>query len=356
MRSLTPSDECVREAYLYDALEGGKVRCNTCNRRCIIPAGELGFCETRKNWRGNLYTLEYGLVSSLTVNPIEKKPLFHFWPGSTFMTVGSWSCTFTCPWCQNYRLSKCSPEVGRDQSSVLSPEALVDLTLQRGCKGTSMSFSEPTTFLEYSVDVFKRAKRKNLYNTVITNGYFTSEALDLFLKAGADAFNIDIKGGLDAVKRYCKADGEHVWQNAIQARRKGAWVELTTLVIPGVNDDEGGLREIAQRIRRDIGPETPWHVSRYFPHYQFTTPQTPMSTLQKAYTIGKEEGLRFVYVGNVPGHPYEDTFCPSCGELLIDRRGLTISDNNLADNHCPECGEAIPIIGEISTATSFGFF
>jgi pyruvate formate lyase activating enzyme len=228
----------------------------------------------------------------------------------------------------------------------MSPKELVDKTIENLCQGTSMSFSEPTTFLEFSIDVFKLAKKEGLYNTFVTNGYFTPEALKLLLKSGCDAFNIDIKGDREAVKKYCNADVEFVWQNSIETRKKGAWVELTTLVIPGVNDDEECLRGIARRIHDEVGDDTPWHVSRYYPCYKMNNPPTPVKTLEKAYKIGKNEGLKYVYVGNVPGH-LENTYCPSCGKLLIERFGFDVLSFNLTkDKKCPECGEKIPIIGK----------
>ncbi|MDI6825747.1 MAG: AmmeMemoRadiSam system radical SAM enzyme [Candidatus Aenigmarchaeota archaeon] len=337
-------DQYIKEALLYGKLKNKKVRCNTCNRRCIILPGKLGFCKTRENKDGKLYTLEYGLISSINVNPIEKKPLFHFWPGSDCLTIGSWSCTFTCPWCQNYDISKVEPNI--ENSTILTPEELVNLTVKEKCQGVSASFSEPTTFLEYSLDVFKLAKKRNLYTNFITNGYFTPEALKLLLKSGCDAFNIDIKGDKEAVRKYCGADVEFVWQNTIEARKKGAWVELTTLIILGINDDEECLRGIAKRIHDEVGDSTPWHVSRYYPCYKFTVSPTPVEALEKAFKIGKEEGLKFIYVGNVPGHK-ENTYCPSCGKVLIERFGFNVLSFNLTkENKCPECGEKIPIVGK----------
>lgn len=343
----------IRKALLFDKLENKKVRCNTCGRRCIIEEGKKGFCKTRINKNGTLYTLEYGLISSISVNPIEKKPLFHFWPGSSCLTIGSWSCTFTCFWCQNWSISKFEPKI--EESIVMSPEELIKRTVEAKCQGTSMSFSEPTTFLEFSLDVFKLAKKKKLYNTFITNGYFTPEALELLIKAGCDAFNIDIKGGKEAVKKYCGADVEMVWENAIEAKKKGAWVELTTLIIPKVNDDEKTLREIAKRIRDELGSETPWHISRYYPCYKFKEPPTPIETLNKAFKIGKEEGLKFIYIGNVPGYE-ENTYCPSCNKLLIERYGFDILQYNVdKKKRCPSCGEKIPIIGKFIKRTTFYF-
>jgi pyruvate formate lyase activating enzyme len=335
----------VKEAFLYDKLTNKKVKCNTCNRRCIISPNKLGFCKTRENRNGKLYSLEYGLISSINVNPVEKKPLFHFWPGSDCLTVGSWSCTFTCPWCQNFDISKVIPEPKK--SIILSPKEVVDKTIENLCQGTSMSFSEPTTFLEFSIDVFKLTKKEGLYNTCITNGYFTPEALSLLLKAGCDAFNIDVKGDKEVVKKYCNADMEFVWQNIIEVKGGKSWVELTTLVIPGVNDSKECLRQIAKRIHDDVGDDTPWHISRYYPCYKFTKPPTPVKTMEKAFKIGKEEELKFIYVGNVLGHKLENTYCPSCKKLLIKRLGFDVQSFNLKkDKKCPECGEKIPIIGK----------
>jgi len=337
-------EKYIKEALLYDKLENKKVRCNTCNRHCIIATGKLGFCKTRENRNGKLYTLEYGLLSSINVNPIEKKPLFHFWPGSDCLTVGSWSCTFTCPWCQNFDISKVDPNL--KNSIIMTPKALVDKTIENLCQGTSMSFSEPTTFLEFSIDVFKLAKKEGLYNTFITNGYFTPEALKLLLKSGCDAFNIDIKGDEKVVKKYCKADVELVWKNVIEASKKGAWVELTTLVIPNINDNEKCLKGVARRIHDEVGGNTPWHVSRYYPHHEMKNPPTPVKILEKAYKIGKKEGLKYIYVGNVPGH-LENTYCPGCGKLLIERYGFDVQSFNLTkDKKCPGCSEKIPIIGK----------
>jgi len=341
---VTTSEKYVKEALLYDKLSNKKVRCNTCNRHCVISPHKFGSCKTRENRNGKLYSLEYGLISSLAVNPIEKKPLFHFWPGSDCLTIGSWSCTFVCPWCQNFDISKVP--LDPKKSLIMTPKELVDKTIENLCHGTSMSFSEPTTFLEYSLDVFKLAKKEGLYNTFITNGYFTPEALDLLIKSGCDAFNIDIKGGKETVKKYCGADIEFVWQNTVEAKKKGAWVEITTLIITGVNDNEKCLREIAKKIYDEVGNDTPWHISRYYPCYKFTNPSTSVETLEKASKIGKEEGLKYVYVGNVPGHK-ENTYCPDCGRVLIERFGFDVLSFNLTKNKkCPECGKKIPVVGK----------
>ncbi len=329
----------VRPALLQRP-EGGKVRCLTCQRLCLIGPGAQGWCRTRLNRDGTLVTTTYGAVSSIAVNPIEKKPFFHFHPGSLTLTIGSWSCNFGCPWCQNWSISKVAPP---EDGESITPDDFVSLTLRHGCQGTSISFNEPTLSLEWSLEVFRLARPRGLYNTYVTNGYMTAEALDLLVEAGLDAMNVDLKGDAEAVRRYCKGvDVEGVWEVCRRARAKGVHLELTTLVIPGVNDSEAVLRSIAGRIVSDLGREVPWHVSAYFPAYRFRAPPTPVATLERAWEIGRQEGLRFVYTGNVPGHRGEDTHCPSCGAALIRRQGFDVLSNRMHHGCCPACGQVIP--------------
>jgi len=334
------SERFIKEALLQEKV-GNKVRCLVCERRCEIPEGGLGWCRTRRNIKGRLFTLIYGNVSSLSANPIEKKPLYHFHPGSVALTAGSWSCNFACPWCQNWDISKSEPKDGR----FISPEEFVEMALDWGCQGTSISFNEPTLSLEWSLDVFRLAREKGLYNTYVTNGYMTAEALRLLIEAGLDAMNVDIKGDREAVKRYCKADVEPIWRNCREAIEAGVHIELTTLVIPTVNDDEEVLRGIARRIREELGDEIPWHINSYYPAYRFHQPPTPLSILERGWSIAKEEGLKFVYIGNVLGHRCQNTYCPDCGKLLIERRGLSVIAYELKDGRCPRCGHPIPIVG-----------
>ncbi len=338
----------IREALLYEVL-GDKVQCHTCERHCLIPEGETGFCATRRNIGRHLYTLEYGDISSISANPIEKKPFFHFYPGTKALTIGSWSCNFTCPWCQNYDISKSPQNVGQGQC--MSPAQFIELVEKYQCQGTSVSFNEPTLLLEYSLDIFGLAKDKGYYNTYVTNGYMTRQALEMLVAHGLDAMNIDLKGEAEAVRRFCGADVNVVWRNAAWAKRHGVWVELTTLVIPGVNDAEDGLQRMARRIKSELGDDIPWHLTGYYPAYKFRdefyVPPTPVSTLESRRNIGIAEGLKFVYAGNVPGHPYENTYCPGCQQSLIERYGFSITKYNVSpDKHCPYCGQDIPVIGE----------
>jgi len=333
----------VGEAFLRESLlqerTDDKIRCNVCERRCVLRPAGFGWCRTRQNRSGRLVTLIYGAVSSLAVNPIEKKPFYHFHPGTLTLTAGSWSCNFGCPWCQNWDISKSAPPARGDY---VSPEAFVELTAESGCQGTSISFNEPTLSLEWSLDVFRLARRSGLYNTYVTNGYMTPEALSLLVEAGLDAMNVDIKGDAQAVRKFCKMiEVDKVWAVCKLALSCGVHLEITTLVIPSANDSEALLRGIAERMAGELGRAVPWHVSGYYPAYKFAAPPTPISTLERAWEIGKSAGLDFVYVGNVPGHQHDNTYCPACGALVIRRRGFDVTKYDLRAGRCLHCGQQI---------------
>lgn len=332
----------LKKALLQES-SGKKIRCLTCERRCLLVEGGKGWCRTRINHDGVLYTLTFGAISSLSANPIEKKPLYHFYPGSRALTAGSWSCNFGCPWCQNWDISKRPPPLS---NRFIAPEDFIQETLHRGCQGTSISFNEPTLSLEWSLEVFQLAREHGLYNTYVTNGYMTAEALDLLNEAGLDAMNVDIKGNAAGVRRQCKGvDVVKVWARCRQAWKQGIHLEITTLIIPGVNDDDDCLTDIAHRLADELGPETPWHISGYLPAYRFRTPPTPIRTLERAWSIGRKAGLQYVYLGNVPGHPSEDTRCPQCRAVLIKRRGFDLVQNFVTDGFCPQCGRNILGVG-----------
>ncbi len=335
-------DPFVRKALLQETA-GDRARCLTCERRCLLAEGAVGWCRTRKNVDGELVTLIYGNVSSLSANPIEKKPLYHFHPGTVALTAGSWSCNFNCPWCQNWDISKQAPP---ERGDYLSPVAFIEAALERGCQGTSISFNEPTLSLEWSLDVFRLAREQDLYNTYVTNGYMTAQALEMLFGAGLDAMNVDIKGDAKAVSKYCGGvDVELVWERCRQARELGLHLEITTLVIPGVNDAPACLEGIAKRIAEELGPATPWHVTRYHPDYLFQAPATPIGTIEQGWEIGRRSGLRFVYAGNLPGHPYDNTTCPNCGALIIERVGFLVRRMWMRDGCCADCGEIIEGVG-----------
>ncbi|HVN18673.1 MAG TPA: AmmeMemoRadiSam system radical SAM enzyme [Dongiaceae bacterium] len=328
----------VRESVLQESVDG-KVRCNICERRCLLVEGGTGWCRTRQNKGGTLVTLTYGAISSLSVNPIEKKPFYHFFPGTKTLTAGSWSCIFDCPWCQNWDISRVNPPFG---GNYVSPQQFVAMAQRKGCQGTSISFNEPTLSLEWSLNAFRLSRPVGLYNTFVTNGYMTPEALDLLVEAGLDAMNVDVKGDAAVVQRFCRGvDVDKVWTNCKRGRSRGLHIEVTTLVIHGVNDQDDILQGIAQRLTRDLGPEIPWHLSGYLPAYKFTAPPTPISTLERAWRIGKDAGLQFVYLGNVPGHRYYNTYCPSCHAVLIERDGLELRRISIDRGCCPRCGRQI---------------
>ena len=328
----------VRRALLQEAA-GGKVRCKTCERQCEIAPGGLGWCKTRKNQDGILMTLTYGAVSSLAVNPVEKKPFYHFYPGSSNLTAGSWSCNFACPWCQNWDISK---TIAPNRGNFVSPEQFVDVAVREKCSGISISFNEPTLSLEWSLEVFRLARLRNLYNTFVTNGYMTVEALSMLIEAGLDGMNVDVKGDVSAVHKFCGGiDVEKIWARCRSARSHGVHVEITTLVIPTVNDSDETLGDIARQIAEKIGRDVPWHVTAYRPAYKFDAPATPTSTLERAHQIGKASGLEYVYTGNVPGHHNDNTYCPQCNSLLIQRFGFEVVQSRLRAGCCPTCGYAI---------------
>ena len=293
------------------------------------------------NIEGKLYTLVYGDINALESRPIEIKPFFHFYPGSSALTFSTWSCNFTCPWCQNFHLSKKQPEP--ENANFISPEAIVKMAVDNKDDGLCGSFTEPSLLFEYCLDAFPLAKEKGLYNCFVSNGYMTLEALRMLKKAGMDAIKIDMKGNSEVYKKYCAADSEVVWRNVKEAKHLGMHVEVVNLVITSVNDSDACLKEIILRCK-EIDPSIPLHFTRYHPKYKFTSPATEIETLEKAYKMAKNAGMKFTYVGNIPGHEYDNTYCPICGDVLIRRFGFQIIENKLKGRRCPACGEAIPIV------------
>lgn len=331
----------LHEAKLYYQLRGEKVRCYLCERRCIIEKGERGLCRARCNIDGKLFTLTYGNLSAVESRPIEIKPFFHFWPGSSSLTFSTWGCNFNCPWCQNWQLSR-----GEPRSSIyIPPHKLVSQALYKDA-GVCVSFNEPLILFEYSLDVFKVATDVGLYCTYVSNGYMSIEALTLLREAGLNGLKIDVKGASEEYGRFNKADVNVVWRNAREAKNRGIHVEIVYLVIPGATDREETITETIERHVKELGPETPIHFTRYYPAYLYNEPPTPIKKLEWCYNQAKKYGVLFPYLGNVPGHPYENTYCPECGELLIKRYGYQVLKYVItADNYCPRCNREIPIVG-----------
>jgi len=336
----------VHEASLYEKLSGDKVKCGLCERRCLISSGEKGFCKTRLNLDGRLYTLVYGNLSALESRAIEIKPFFHYWPGSTALTFSTWSCNFDCVWCQNHRLSKTEPDPMK--SSYRSPERILGQALLLKDNGLCASFQEPTILTDWIIPLFKISRKKGLYCCYVSNGYMTLEALRLLKESGMDGLKIDLKGDAETYKRYCGgADVEKIWRNVREAKKMGLHVEVVNLVVTGVNDDEDCLRWVIQRHLKEAGAETPLHFTRYYPAYRFHNPATKIETLEMAYEMARKAGVLYPYVGNVPRHKYEDTYCPSCKEKLIQRVGYTILKYKVSsDKKCQKCGETIYIRGK----------
>lgn len=333
----------LREALLYESLRSSSVRCMLCERRCTIREGERGFCRARINIGGTLYTLTYGNISAIESRPIEVKPFFHFWPGSTSLTFSTWGCNFTCPWCQNWHLSKIEPDpsgVGR-----VPPERIVEMALRRD-EGVCVSFNEPLLLFEYSLDVFKLARGRGLYCTYVSNGYMTLAALRALQESGLEGLKIDVKGGREEYRDFNGADVEAVWRNAREAKSMGIHVEIVYLVVTGATDEEGVILETIERHLKELGPETPIHFTRYYPAYLYGKPPTKVEKLEWCYEQAKRSGAKFPYIGNVPGHPYENTYCPECGELLIKRHSFRVVRYAITEGKkCPRCGSEIPIVG-----------
>ncbi|RII27302.1 MAG: AmmeMemoRadiSam system radical SAM enzyme [Geobacter sp.] len=329
----------MREAMFYEKMAEGKVRCGLCRFRCLIGDGSRGICGVRENRSGTLYTLVYGKAVAEHVDPIEKKPLFHFMPGSQSFSIATVGCNFRCLHCQNYSISQ--PDEGqilRISGSDLPPELIVERALEAGCRSIAYTYTEPTIFFEYAYDTAVLAHKAGLKNVFVTNGYITAEAL-AHIRPYLDAANIDLKGFSDRFYReVVHAMLTEVLDSIVEYKRAGIWIELTTLIIPGWNDSDEDLGGIARFIAEQVGVDTPWHVSQFYPTFKLIDrPRTPVATLRRARQIGLDAGLRYVYEGNVPGEGGENTFCPGCGELVIHRVGYAISDNSLQRGSCPHC-------------------
>lgn len=328
-----------KEAMLYEKLKDGEVHCFLCSHHCKIADTKYGFCGVRKNENGRLYTYVYGEVIASHVDPIEKKPLHHFFPGSRAYSIATVGCNFRCGFCQNWEISQVSKRDGDFTSYELKPEEVVREAKKSGCKSISYTYTEPTIFFEYAYDTAKLAKKEGLYNTFVTNGYMTKDALNA-IKGYLDGCNVDLKFfSNDKYKKYCQGSLEPVLEAIRHMKKIGMWVEVTTLVLPGMNDTDEELKSIAGFIA-DTGKEIPWHISRFHPNYKvMESAPTPLVTLKKAEAIGKKAGLKYIYIGNIAVET--NTLCHNCGKLLIARAGYVIEENSIKNNKCPECETVI---------------
>lgn len=330
-----------KEAILYNII-GKALNCKVCERRCLISQGKRGFCNMRENIDGKIYTLNYAAASSVAIDPIEKKPLFHFYPGSTVLSLGSVGCNFRCKHCQNWNISQTELEDIRLRE--ILPEDAINLAKEYNCKSIAWTYNEPTMWLEYTIDSAKLAKKEGLKTIYVTNGYMTEESLEM-IGPYLDAANIDLKGMSEQFyKELCDARMQPVLDNIKRIYDKKIHLEITNLMIPGYNNSEKNIKDLVNFIVEEIGVEIPLHFTRFFPYYKLKNIQpTKVADLEKAYTIAKNAGMKYVYIGNVSSGNGENTYCYSCGELLIERNGYQIKDHIPKENKCPKCNADIDI-------------
>jgi pyruvate formate lyase activating enzyme len=335
----------AHEATLYQLLPGGKVRCTACARYCVVPEGSHGFCYVRENQGGRLVLLTYGIAAAVQVDPVEKKPLSHFRPGTRVLSLGTVGCNWRCQYCQNAEISQEQVVAGRP----MSPGTVVQWARRYGCSGVTFTYNEPTIFIEYALDVIREAHRAGLFANFVTNGYMTPEAVEL-LAPHLDAVSVDFKGSGEEgfMRKYITAKGPApILDTIVGLRDRGVHVEVTDLIVPRVGDDPGALRRLAKFVRERLSPETAFHLLRFHPDYRMMEfPETPIPTLEKLHAIARSEGLEYVYLGNVWGHPLESTYCPGCGALGVERYGFVLRKWDLdRNNACRACGHRIPILG-----------
>jgi pyruvate formate lyase activating enzyme len=331
----------MKEAMLYEKLSDRRVHCYLCNHHCRIGEGQRGICAVRENRGGTLYTLVYRQLISRNPDPVEKKPMFHFAPGSRSFSIATVGCNFRCEFCQNYEIS----QMPRDENAIngedVAPEEIVAMAKKTGCKTIAYTYTEPTIYFEYAYDIAQKASKEGLKNIFVTNGYMTEEALRT-LHPHLHGANVDLKSFREEFYRNrCGAGLDGVLRSLKVMKELGVWVEITTLIIPELNDSEEELRELAGFIS-SLGKEVPWHISRFHPMYKMLDRSpTSVRILERARKIGLEAGLRYVYTGNVPGDAGEDTYCHRCGQLLVDRLGFQILKNQIKEKKCPKCGSPV---------------
>ncbi len=329
----------MKEAMFYDRNEGLKVRCILCAHTCVISEGKRGLCGVRENVKGKLYSLVYGKLISMNIDPVEKKPLFHLCPASTSFSIATIGCNFRCKHCQNYDIAQYSKEHDNVPGEEVTPEQVVEAADKAGCKSISYTYTEPTVFFEFAYECAKRARNRGIKNVFVSNGYTGTDAAKTIIPY-LDANNIDLKGDDQFYKKICGARLQPVLDTINLMKDSGVWVEITTLIIPSYNDSDEVLGGIIEFIM-SVDPAIPWHVTQFYPtHEILDQPRTPVDTLNRARDMGLAAGLKYVYEGNVPGQGGENTYCPKCGELLIERIGYTTT-SNISDGSCHACNEKI---------------
>jgi pyruvate formate lyase activating enzyme len=337
----------LHQAMLYKKQKEKKVKCNLCARRCLISDGATGFCLVRKNEGGTLYSLNYGKAVSAAVDPIGKKPLSHFNPGARVMSIAAAGCNFRCKFCDNWMVSQDTEVAGKN----FPPAEVVKAAGARNCQGISYTYTEPTIYMEYAYDTAKIARQAGLFNTFVTNGYLTPEAVKT-IAPYLDAATVDFKGGGDPgfYKNFSAVpDVKPIYEALKELKRNNVHIEITNLVVPKIGDSMDKIKQMAKWIKDTLGRDTPFHLLRFHPDYKMTTtPATTVEEMERVYMTARNAGLHYVYLGNVPGHPAENTYCPNCNELLIKRYSFEITRWNLTkDMRCPVCAHQIPIKGKL---------
>jgi len=338
----------MHEALLYEKKADKSVRCKLCRHNCLIRDGKRGICMVRENRGGTLFSIFWGHPCAVAIDPIEKKPLFHFKPSSKSLSIATCGCNFRCGFCQNWEISQFGYEEDASKqlhnvaaSPLVMPKSLADEALTHGCKSISYTYTEPTIFYEYAKEIAIEAAKNGIDSVFVTNGFMSRDMLDDFdglLKAA----NVDLKAfRKETYKKVMKADLNGVLDSIVHMKKLGIWIEITTLVVPGMNDSREEMSDIANFIA-GVGKEIPWHISRFHPQYKFdSTGATPLETIEAAFEIGKEAGLKFIYTGNIINGAHENTHCPKCKKLLIERKGYTVTQNLVEDSKCPACSMEI---------------
>ncbi|MGB9726996.1 MAG: AmmeMemoRadiSam system radical SAM enzyme [Nitrososphaeria archaeon] len=338
----------MKEAILYKKIDEARIQCLACPRYCKLSEGQVGFCGVRKNVGGKLMLLVYGKPIAVHMDPIEKKPFSHYMPGSQVLSIGTVGCDWACQYCQNYDISQRRMVDGVN----LMPEKLVNLAIEYDADGIAYTYNEPTIFVEYAHDTGVIAKRKGLFNVFVSNGYASPESVKL-MRDFLDAITVDFKG--NGEKRFLQkfamvVDPEPIFQTLLELKRNNIHIEITDLIVPRVGDSLDDARRLCKWILDNLGENIPIHFLRFHPDYKMLNlPSTPIATLEAHYKVAKDLGLKYVYLGNVPGHPYESTYCPSCGKRVVGRYGFDVNEWNLVeDNRCKFCGYKIEIVGSLN--------
>lgn len=348
----------VADARLWRPIENNKVTCNLCHRRCVIVQGAFGACGVRYNHSGKLYTLVYGVLTAANADPIEKKPLMHFHPGASVFSISTAGCNFYCKFCDNWVLSQSRRD--RVFGEPFDPDDVVERARKWGCQGISYTYNEPTIFFEFMYDTAKVAKKNGLFNTMVTNGYMTPEAIRELANL-IDAATVDFKGGgnLDFYRKYMGVpDPTPIFDSLLEMKKQKWWIEVTNLVVPEVGDKVEDIKRLSTWIVENIGKETPLHLLRFHPDYLLQElPPTPVSTLEKLAEVSREVGLKHIYLGNVWGHPLENTYCPNCKSVVVERKGFFITKWKLKDDFkCPNCGYKLNFHGKFHGISYRGIF